>query len=78
MVQISAQKSESDAQASFRAMQSKYPSVLGGRQAVIARKESSKGVYYGTQVGPFSGRDDAIQLCEALKASGGNCFVVKN
>lgn len=78
MVQISAQKSESDAQASFRAMQSKYPSVLGGRQAVITRKESSKGVYYGTQVGPFSGRDDAIQLCEALKASGGNCFVVKN
>ncbi|MBL8586189.1 MAG: SPOR domain-containing protein [Bradyrhizobiaceae bacterium] len=78
MVQISAQKSESDAQASFRAMQSKFPSVLGGRQAVITRKESSKGVYYGTQVGPFSGRDDANQLCEALKASGGNCFVVKN
>lgn len=78
VVQISAQKSESDAQASFRIMQSKYPSVLGGRQAIIRRKESSKGVYYGTQVGPFAGREEAIQLCEALKAAGGNCFVLRN
>jgi len=78
VVQISAQKSQTDAEASFRVMQAKYPSVLGGRQPIIQRKESSKGVYYGTQVGPFTARGDAIQLCEELKAAGGNCFVVKN
>ena len=59
-------------------MQAKYPSVLGGRQPIIRRKESSKGVYYGTQVGPFASRGDAIQLCEELKAAGGNCFVQRN
>ena len=51
---------------------------LGGRQPIIQRKESSKGVYYGTQVGPFTSRGDAIQLCEELKAAGGNCFVLRN
>jgi hypothetical protein len=78
VVQISAQRSQADAEASFRVMQAKYPSVLGGRQPIIRRKESSKGVYYGTQVGPFASRGDAIQLCEELKAAGGNCFVQRN
>ncbi len=78
VVQISAQRSQADAEASFRIMQAKYPSVLGGRQPIIRRKESSKGVYYGTQVGPFASRGDAIQLCEELKAAGGNCFVQRN
>ena len=78
VVQISAQRSKTDAEASFRIMQAKYPSVLGGRQPIIRRKESSRGVYYGTQVGPFASRGDAIQLCEELKAAGGNCFVQRN
>jgi cell division septation protein DedD len=78
VVQISAQRNKADAEASFRIMQAKYPSVLGGRQPIIRRKESSKGVYYGTQVGPFAARGDAIQLCEELKAAGGNCFVQRN
>ncbi|MEZ5889076.1 MAG: SPOR domain-containing protein [Xanthobacteraceae bacterium] len=78
VVQISAQRSQADAESSFRIMQAKYPSVLGGRQPIIQRKESSRGVYYGTQVGPFASRADAIQLCEELKAAGGNCFVQRN
>ncbi|MGZ8330543.1 MAG: SPOR domain-containing protein [Rhodoplanes sp.] len=79
VVQLSAQKSEGDAQASFRAMQAKYPSVLGGRQAIIRRKEQTgKGVYFGAQVGPFASREEAVQLCESLKSAGGSCFVERN
>ncbi len=79
VVQLSAQKSEGDAQASFRAMQAKYPSVLGGRQAIIRRKEQAgKGVYFGAQVGPFAAREEAVQLCESLKSAGGSCFVERN
>jgi hypothetical protein len=79
VVQLSAQKSEADAQASFRTMQAKYPSVLSGRKSIIRRKENaSKGVYFGAQVGPFASREEAHQLCEQLKAAGGACFVEKN
>jgi hypothetical protein len=77
-VQVSAQKSEEDAQTAFRAMQAKYPDQLGGRQPFIRRKDLEKGVFYGVQVGPFASRDDAVQLCESLKSAGGACMIQKN
>ncbi|RAI28451.1 hypothetical protein CH338_29315 [Rhodoplanes elegans] len=79
VVQLSAQKTPEEARASFRAMQSKYPSVLSDRQVLVKKKDlGAKGIYYGSQVGPFASRDSAIQLCESLKAAGGNCLVQKN
>ena len=79
VVQISSQRSESEAQASFRALQTKYPSVLGTRQPLIRRADlGNKGVYYRAQVGPFASADDANQLCSNLKAAGGQCIVQRN
>lgn len=79
VVQLSAQKSPEEARASFRAMQDKYPSVLSNRQVLVKKKDlGAKGIYYGTQVGPFAAREEAVQLCESLKAAGGNCLVQKN
>jgi hypothetical protein len=77
-VQIAAQKSEEDAQVTFRTMQAKYPEQLGGRQPVIRRKDLDKGTFYGVQVGPFASREDAVQLCESLKSAGGTCMIQKN
>jgi hypothetical protein len=77
-VQVAAQKSEEEAQASYRGIQTKYASVLGGREPVIRRKDlGSKGIFYGAQVGPFS-REDAAQLCNSLKSAGATCMVQKN
>jgi hypothetical protein len=77
-VQVAAQKSEEEAQASYRGIQTKYASVLGGREPVIRRKDlGSKGVFFGAQVGPFS-REDAVQLCNSLKSAGGTCMIQKN
>lgn len=79
VVQLSAQKSQSEAEASFRAMQAKYPSVLNGRQSIIRRKDlGPKGVYFAAQVGPFTSQSEASQLCESLKAIGGACLVQRN
>jgi cell division septation protein DedD len=79
VVQISSQRSESDAQASFRALQTKYPNVLGSRQPLIRRADlGSKGVFYRAQVGPFTTAEDANQLCSDLKAAGGQCIVQRN
>lgn len=79
MVQLSAQKSEADARNSFRILQSKYASVLGGRELYVKRKDlGRRGIYYGAQVGPFASRAEATQLCADLKAAGGNCIVQRN
>jgi sporulation related protein len=63
-------------QASFRALQQKYPSVLGSYQATIRRADlGDKGVRYRAQIGPFATLEEARQVCNSLKTAGGQCFV---
>lgn len=77
-VQVSAQKSEDEAKSSFRGIQARHASLLGGHQPVIRRKDlGSKGVFYGAQVGPLS-REAAAKLCEDLKAAGQSCMIQRN
>jgi hypothetical protein len=78
-VQLSAQRSNDEAQSSFRSLQAKYPKLLGGRQPVIRRKDlGEKGTFYAAQVGPFDTRDQANEFCGNLKSAGGQCIVQKN
>jgi hypothetical protein len=79
MVQISSQRSEADAHASFRAMQAKYRSVLGGHDGIVRRADlGSKGTYYRALVGPFASAGEAGHLCSQLKAAGGQCIIQRN
>jgi cell division septation protein DedD len=79
VVQVSSQRNEADAQNSYRALQSKYPSVLGSRSPFIKRVDlGDKGVYYRAMVGPFASSDEAGDFCGSLKSAGGNCFVQRN
>jgi SPOR domain len=79
MVQVSSQRNEADAQASYRALQGKYPKVLGSRSPVIKRADlGDKGVYYRAMVGPFGSPDEAKQFCGSLKTAGGQCVVQRD
>jgi SPOR domain len=79
VVQISSQRSEAGAQADFRSLQSKFPSQLGDREAIVRRADlGPKGIYYRAMVGPFGSAGDADQFCGGLKAAGGQCIVQKN
>ena len=80
MVQLTSQKSESEAQSSYRALQAKYPAVLGDRQPVIRRADlgEKKGVYYRAQIGPFATAEKANEFCSSLKSAGGQCIVQRN
>jgi hypothetical protein len=79
VVQVASQKSEEDAQASFRSLQAKYPDVLAGRQPLIRRIElGDRGTFYRVQVGPFGSAEAANDLCGNLKAAGGQCIVQRN
>jgi len=79
LVQVSSQKNEADAHASYRALQSKFPTVLGSRPPVIKRADlGDKGVYYRAMVGPFGSTEEASQFCGNLKTAGGQCVVQRN
>jgi SPOR domain len=79
VVQVSSQKNEADAQASYKALQGKFPAVLGSRAPLIKRADlGDKGVYYRAMVGPFGSQDEAAQFCGNLKTAGGQCVVQRN
>ncbi len=79
MVQLSSQKSEAEAQSSFRSLQAKFSNELAGLQPVIRRADlGSKGVFYRTMVGPFASAQEAGQFCANYKAAGGQCVVPNN
>ncbi len=76
VVQVSTQRSQADAEAAYRALQEKYPSVLASRRPIILRADlGEKGVYFRASVGPFTTPDEATQFCGSLKSAGGQCVV---
>ena len=78
-VQVTSQRSEAEAQTSFRALRAKYPALLSGREPIVRRADlGSKGVYYRALVGPFASIEQAAEMCSSLKAAGGNCIVQRN
>jgi SPOR domain len=78
-VQVLSQRNEEGVQSSFRALQAKYPKLLGGREPMVRRADlGAKGVYYRAMVGPFASTEQANHLCSNLKAAGGSCIVEKN
>jgi hypothetical protein len=78
-VQLSSQRSEAEAQATFRSLQGKYPNQLGGKQPLIHKVNlGAKGIYYRAMVGPFATGGEANELCSSLKAAGGECIVQRN
>jgi hypothetical protein len=79
LVQVSSQRNEADAQASFKSLQTKFSAVLGSRTPLIKRADlGEKGVFYRAMVGPFGSKDEAVQFCGGLKTAGGQCVVQSN
>jgi hypothetical protein len=78
MVQLSSQRSEAEAHASFRSLQGKFKE-LAGHEAVVRRADlGGKGTYYRAMVGPFGSAEEANHFCGGLKAAGGQCLIQKN
>jgi hypothetical protein len=79
VVQVAAQKTEADAASTWQQLQQKYPAVLGNQQASIRRVDlGERGVFYRAQVGPFGSRSQASEVCQSLKAAGGECVIQRN
>lgn len=79
VVQLSSQKTEEEARASFKVLASKYASVFGDREPYIKRVTiPEKGTFYRANVGPFATSAEANHFCSNLKIVGGQCIVQKN
>jgi hypothetical protein len=70
---LASQHSEADARLAFRALQSQYPNLLDGRDAVIRRTtDNDQQTYYRVEVGPLT-QGQADELCGGLKSAGAQC-----
>jgi SPOR domain len=79
VVQLSSQKTEEEARASFKVLATKYAAVFGDREPYIKRVSiPEKGTFYRANVGPFATQSEANHFCSNLKIVGGQCIVQKN
>lgn len=76
-VQLAAPGSEADARSATAKLLKKYGSALSGRRLGFHRAESNGRSVFRVRVSSLT-KEDAVSLCEKLKASGGSCFVAKN
>jgi len=79
VVQVSSQKTEADAQTAWQQLQARYTNVLGNAQVSFKRVDlGDRGTFYRAMVGPYANRDQAYEICQNLKAAGGECVVQRN
>lgn len=76
-VQLAAPGSEAEARDAIARFQQRFGAVLGGYPLSARRAEVNNREIYRVRVGGLS-REEAVGLCEKLKAAGGQCFVARN
>jgi cell division septation protein DedD len=75
VVQLGAQKTQTEALATFADMQQKYPTLLANYRPMVQKANVASGTVYRLRVGPIDGKSAADKLCGELKAQGTDCFV---
>lgn len=75
-VQLAAVREEADAERAWELFQSQLGPFISGLQPFFERAETSNGIFYRVQVGPFGATEDADRLCAELKKQDASCFVV--
>lgn len=74
-IQIASQPSSEAAQATYKALASKYGSIIGGRGVSIVQAEiAGKGTFYRVRI-PAGSKSEANALCSRYQAAGGSCFI---
>jgi hypothetical protein len=78
VVQVSSQRSEADANASYKALQEKF-AILRKYSPIILRADvGANGLFFRAVVGPFTTADAASEFCNSLKSDGGQCVVQRH
>jgi cell division septation protein DedD len=78
LIQLAALKSGDDARSAWGRLQKAHPALLGEPELAIQEVDlGERGIFYRIQAGYFPDRASALELCNALKARGQDCLVVK-
>lgn len=73
-VQLASQRSEEAAQQTAATLQSRYGSLFGSTALEVQRVDlGAKGIYYRVRI-PANSLQAATDLCNSVKANGGDCF----
>jgi len=73
-VQLTAQRTARDAQDCVDEMRERFPEIFERRSTVIRRTVAGVSVLYRALLGPYD-LAGADQMCDGLKAQGGQCIV---
>ncbi|HEX6141343.1 MAG TPA: SPOR domain-containing protein [Geminicoccaceae bacterium] len=76
-VQLAAVRNEADAQRAWDLFRADYGDVLAGVEPIFERGETTNGVFYRVQLGPYAELNRAERLCEELKQRNASCFVLR-
>jgi cell division protein FtsN len=77
-LQIGAYKSQTDADAGWKAYKAKHAALLLGYSSDVQRADlGEKGAWYRLRIAGFGDREVASALCDRLKTEGGDCFLRK-
>ena len=76
-VQLAAPATEQEARSASSKLGAKFADALGGRRPAVVKAELGDKSIYRVRVSSLS-REEAVSLCEKVKAKGGACFVAKN
>ena len=78
VVQLAALRAKDGARPAWTRLQKAHPELLGDRELTIQKADlGDRGIFYRVQAGFFADRAGARVLCNALKARGQDCLVVK-
>jgi hypothetical protein len=76
-IQLAAVRGEADARRAWDLFAGDLGSVLGGVKPIFERADTTNGVFYRVQIGPFASQQAAESLCERLKQHNASCFVIR-
>jgi cell division septation protein DedD len=78
VVQLAALKSQDGPRPAWGRLQKAHSALLSERELATQEIDlGERGVFYRVQAGYFPDRASALELCNALKARGQDCFVVE-
>ncbi|MEZ5933403.1 MAG: SPOR domain-containing protein [Alphaproteobacteria bacterium] len=75
-VQLAAVREEADAKRAWDVFRQQLGPFITGLKPFFERAETSNGIFYRVQVGPFAETAEADRLCAELKKQNASCFVV--
>ena len=75
-LQLSPTRSEAEARALWKTVAKQNQQIAGLEPSIEKTDMGNLGTFYRLQIGPFPDKAESLKLCNALKRSGVDCFLV--